>query len=39
MTQMKQAGRIKIYQEVLDTMAEEEPEAQPPRRPQLPITK
>jgi peptidyl-prolyl cis-trans isomerase D len=39
MTQMKQAGKIRIYQEVLATMAEEEPEAQPPRRPQLPITK
>lgn len=38
MTQMKQAGKIKIYQEVLDTMTEDEPEAQPPRRPQLPIT-
>jgi peptidyl-prolyl cis-trans isomerase D len=39
MTRMKQAGKVKIYQEVLDTMAEDEPEAQPPRRPQLPITK
>jgi len=39
MTQMKQAGKIKIYQEVVETMAEDEPEAQPPRRPQLPITK
>ena len=40
MTRMKQAGKIKIYQDVLDTMAEDEPEAQPPpRRPQLPITK
>jgi len=39
MNRMKQAGKIKVYQEVLDTMAEDEPEAQPPRRPQLPITK
>jgi hypothetical protein len=39
MTQMKQAGRIKIYQEALAMMGEDEPEAQPPRRPQLPITK
>jgi len=40
MSRMKQAGKIKIYQEVLDTLAEDEPEAQPPRRaPQLPITK
>jgi len=40
MTRMKQAGKIKTYQDVLDTMAEDEPEAQPPpRRPQLPITK
>jgi peptidyl-prolyl cis-trans isomerase D len=38
-SQMKQAGKIKIYKEVLDTVAEDEPEAQPPRRPQLPITK
>ena len=39
MTKMKQAGKIRIYQDVLDTMAEDEPEAQPPRRPQLPPTK
>jgi peptidyl-prolyl cis-trans isomerase D len=38
MNRMKQAGKIRIYQEVLDTMPEDEPEAQPPRRPQLPIT-
>ncbi|MFN2577654.1 MAG: SurA N-terminal domain-containing protein [Pyrinomonadaceae bacterium] len=39
MTGMKQSGSIKIYQDVLDTMAEEEPQAVPPRRPQLPVTK
>lgn len=39
MTRMKQAGNIKIYKEILDTIAEDEPEAQPPRRPQLPVTK
>src|SRR5262249_45369190 len=36
---MKQEGSIKIYKEVLDSVREEEPEALPPRRPQLPITK
>jgi len=40
MMKMKQSGSIKIYQDVLDTVAEEEPQAAPPRRqPQLPITK
>ena len=38
-TRMKQDGKIKIYKDVLDSMAEEEPQAAPPRRPQLPITK
>jgi hypothetical protein len=38
-TRMKQASKIKIYKDVLDTMAEDEPEAQPPQRPRLPITK
>jgi hypothetical protein len=36
---MKQSSKIKIYKDVLDTMAEDEPEAQPPQRPRLPITK
>ncbi|HYX27008.1 MAG TPA: SurA N-terminal domain-containing protein [Pyrinomonadaceae bacterium] len=37
---MKQAGKIKVYQDVLETMAEDEPQAAPPpRRPQLPVTK
>jgi peptidyl-prolyl cis-trans isomerase D len=39
MDRMRQAGRIKIYKDVLDTMTEDEPEALPPSRPQLPITK
>lgn len=40
MTRMKQSGSIKIYPDVLDTVAEEEPQAVPPRRqPQLPVTK
>jgi peptidyl-prolyl cis-trans isomerase D len=34
---MEQAGKIKVYKDVLATIQEEEPEAQPPRRPQLPI--
>jgi peptidyl-prolyl cis-trans isomerase D len=38
-TRMKQSSKIKIYKDVLDTMAEDEPEAQPPQRPRLPITK
>ena len=36
MSRMKQSGSIKVYQDVLDTVAEEEPQA-PPRRQQLPI--
>jgi len=36
---MEQAGNIKIYQDVFDTIQEDEPEALPQRRPQLPITK
>jgi hypothetical protein len=37
---MEQAGNIKIYKDVFDTIREDEPEAAPPRRqPQLPITK
>ena len=39
MLRMKRSGSIKIYQDVLDTVAEEEPQALPQRRPQLPITK
>src|SRR6266478_8624038 len=34
---MKQAGKIKIYIEVLNGMEEDEPVAAPPPRPQLPI--
>ncbi len=34
---MKQAGKIKIYTEVLNGMEEDEPVAAPPSRPQLPI--
>jgi parvulin-like peptidyl-prolyl isomerase len=34
---MKQAGKIKIYAEVLNSMEEDEPVAAPPQRPQLPI--
>jgi hypothetical protein len=36
---MEQAGNIKIYKDVFDTIQEDEPEALPQRRPQLPITK
>ena len=32
MTRMKQSGSIKVYQDVLDKIAEEEPQAVPPRR-------
>jgi peptidyl-prolyl cis-trans isomerase D len=39
MNRMKQSGKIKIYKDVLDTMAEDEPEALPPQRPRLPISK
>jgi peptidyl-prolyl cis-trans isomerase D len=38
MTRMKQAGKITIYKDVLDTMADDEPQALPPR-PRLPISK
>jgi peptidyl-prolyl cis-trans isomerase D len=38
-TRMEQAGKIKVYKDVLATLQDEEPEAQPPRRPQLPITR
>jgi len=37
-TRMEQAGNIKIYKDVFDTIQEDEPQALPPRRP-LPITK
>jgi len=36
---MKQWGKIRTYPEVLAAMADEEPEAQPARRPQLPVTR
>ena len=36
---MKQDGSIKIYKEVFDGVREEEPEAAPPRRPGLPVTR
>jgi peptidyl-prolyl cis-trans isomerase D len=39
MSRMKQAGKVRIYKEVLDTMAEDEEQALPPTRPQLPITR
>lgn len=35
--EMKRQGRIKIYKDVLDTIAEEEPSAAPPRFPNLPF--
>ena len=35
--EMKRQGRIKIYKNVLDTIAEEEPSAAPPRFPNLPF--
>ena len=35
--QMKQAGKIKIYTDVLNSMEEDEPVAAPPQRPQLPV--
>ncbi len=39
-TRLEQAGNIKIYKEVFDTVREDEIEAPPPRRqPQLPITR
>ncbi len=33
---MKQNGKIKVYQDVLASMEEEEPEVTPPQRPQFP---
>lgn len=38
-TRMDQAGKIKIYKDVLATMQDEEPEAAPRRQPQLPISR
>jgi peptidyl-prolyl cis-trans isomerase D len=38
-TRMEQAGKIKVYKDVLATIQEDEPEAAPPRRPQLPISR
>jgi peptidyl-prolyl cis-trans isomerase D len=37
-TRMEQAGKIKVYKEVLATIQEEEPEAAPRRQPRLPVT-
>lgn len=37
LVRMKQEGTIKIYKDVLDSVREEEPEAAPQRRPQLPV--
>src|SRR6185369_8068099 len=37
LARMKLEGTVKVYKDVLDTMREEEPEAAPPRQPQLPI--
>lgn len=36
-TRMDQAGKIKIYKDVLATIQEEEPEAAPRRQPRLPV--
>lgn len=36
-TRMEQAGKIKIYKDVLATIQEEEPEAAPRRQPRLPV--
>jgi peptidyl-prolyl cis-trans isomerase D len=38
-TRMEQAGKIKVYKDVMATIQEEEPEAQPRRQPQLPISR
>lgn len=38
-TRMEQAGKIKVYKDVLATIQEDEPEAAPRRQPQLPITR
>ena len=37
-TRMTQAGKIKVYKDVLATIQEEEPEAAPRRQPRLPVT-
>jgi len=37
-TRMEQAGKIKVYKDVLATIQEEEPEAAPRRQPRLPVT-
>jgi peptidyl-prolyl cis-trans isomerase D len=37
-TRMEQAGKIKVYKDVLATIKEEEPEAAPRRQPRLPVT-
>ncbi len=34
---MKQNGKIKVYQDVLASMEEDEPEVTPPQRPQFPL--
>ena len=39
MTGMKQSGNIRIYHDILASMAADEEQALPPTRPQLPITK
>jgi peptidyl-prolyl cis-trans isomerase D len=37
-TRMEQAGKVKVYKDVLATIQEEEPEAAPRRQPRLPVT-
>lgn len=37
-TRMEQAGKIKVYKDVLASLREGEPEAEPRRPPQLPVT-
>jgi peptidyl-prolyl cis-trans isomerase D len=37
-TRMTQAGKIKVYKDVLATIQEEEPEAAPRRQPRLPVS-
>jgi peptidyl-prolyl cis-trans isomerase D len=39
MSRMKQSGKVKIYKDVLASIADDEEQALPPTRPQLPITK
>ena len=39
MSKLKQSGKIKIYNNVLAVVAEDEEQALPPARPQLPITR